>query len=242
MMVYFLAAIAGIVAAAIGWFVTGAVTVWVAGLFGMSDFEGGRGMFAFLGVAPIGGLVAMVVAAWVVVRIGRGQKSFGNELTRVASVLAGIALLVAGGIWLRLATLDTYTDTLPPTLEFELRVSTAMPLPAAAALEVAVHTAKNVDPGTITTAWRSDSAGHYVIGGLVPLSFKTSARVMVVTMPDQPTRLFRLPLSRDPDSTPALGEWQRTDQIDPGREEQPRAAPPDDPVEVRYRVDRNDGG
>lgn len=241
-MVYFRAAIAGIIAAVVGWFVTGAVAVWVAGLFGMSDFEGGRGMFAFLAVGPIGGLVAMVVTAWLVVRVGRGQRSFGNELTRVAGVLAGIALLVAGGIWLRLATLDTYTDTLPPALEFELRVPAAMPLPAASALEVAVHTAKNVDPGTMTTDWQSDGAGHHVIGGRVSLSFKTSARLLVVTMPDQPTRLFRLRLSRDPASTPALGEWHRADQIDRGGEEQPRAAPPDDPLEVRYRVDRNGGG
>jgi hypothetical protein len=240
-MVYVLAAVAAIVAAVAGWFVTGAVTVWVAGLFGMSDFEGGRGMFAFLGVGPIGGLVAMVVAAWLVVRIGRGQTSFGRELTRVGGVLAGIAAIVGGGIWLRLATLDTYTDTLPPRLEFELRLPAAMQPPAASGLEVEVHTAKNVDAGTITSDWRSD-AGHYLIGGSVPLSFKTAERILVVAIPDQPTRLYRLPLSRDPDSTSALGEWHRADHIDPGREEQPRAAPPDDPVEVRYRVERHDGG
>jgi hypothetical protein len=240
-MLYLLAAIAGIIAAVVGWFITGAVTVWVAGLFGMSDFEGGRGMFAFLAVGPIGGLVAMIVAAWLVLRIGNGQTSFGYGVARVAGVLAGIALIVAGGIWLRLATLDTYTDTLPPTLEFEIRLPTAIQPPAATALEVGVHTAKNVDAGTITSDWRSDSAGHYVIGGVVPLSFKTSSRLLVVAMPDQPTRLYRLPLSRDPDSTAALGEWHHADHIDPGREEQPRAAPPDDPVEVRYRVERSDG-
>jgi hypothetical protein len=41
-----LLAAAGLVAAIAGWFVTGLVTPWIAGLAGMSDFEGARAMFA----------------------------------------------------------------------------------------------------------------------------------------------------------------------------------------------------
>ena len=113
-MIYVLAVIAGIVGAAVGWFITGAVTAWVAGLCGMSDFEGARSTFAFLNIAPIGGLLFMIAAAWLVLRRGTGDMPFA----------------------------------------------------------------------------------------------------------------------------PTLGPWRRPDQIDVHREDQPRAAPPDDPVELRYRVRR----
>jgi len=51
-------------------------------------------------------------------------------------------------------------------------------------------------------------------------------------------RLFRLPLSRDPASTAALGSWARPDHVDDPGPAQPVAAPPDDPVELRYRIRR----
>ena len=115
-MIYLGALLAGMVGAVVGWFVTGVVTLWIAGLCGMSDFEGGRGMFAFLGVGPIGGLLGMIGAAWAVLRQRFGPLPGGGLWLRLVAVLAGIAILVAGGTWLRLATLDTSTDSLPPRL------------------------------------------------------------------------------------------------------------------------------
>jgi len=83
-MIYVLAAI---VAAVVGWFVTGAVALWIAGLCGMSDFEGGRGMFAFLAVGPVGGLIAMIVSAWLVLRFGRAAVPLGRTFVHLALVL-----------------------------------------------------------------------------------------------------------------------------------------------------------
>src|SRR6185503_17329765 len=107
--IYLLAAGAGIVAAVVGWFVSGAVAVWMAGLFGVSDFEGARGMFGFLAVGPIGGLAGMIGAVWLVLRRGRGPAPIGAMLGRVGLVLAGIVALVDAAIGVRFLTLDTYT-------------------------------------------------------------------------------------------------------------------------------------
>jgi hypothetical protein len=70
------------------------------------------------------------------------------------------------------------------------------------------------------------------------LAFKTSARLLVVSWSDQPTRLFKLSLSRDPRSTATRGAWQRPEYIDDAGAAQPRPAPADDPLEIRYRVRR----
>jgi len=77
-----------------------------------------------------------------------------------------------------------------------------------------------------------------VITGLVELAFKTRSRLLVLKLPNQPVRLFRLRLSRDPASTASMSEWQRPDHIDEPAKQGPEAAPPDDPVELRYRVTR----
>src|SRR5262249_45932743 len=128
-MKFVLAVLAAILGAVVGYFVTATVAVAIAGLFGMSDFEGGRGMFGAFVAGPIGGLAAMVGSAWIALRIGHGPAPLATTLARVGAVIAGIAVLVTAGILLRLHTIDVYTDTLPPTLEFEIRVPEAMAVP-----------------------------------------------------------------------------------------------------------------
>lgn len=236
-MIYIGALLAGLAAAVAGWVVTGVVAAWIAGLYGMSDFEGARGMFAFLFVGPLGGLVAMVAAVWAVLRIGRGRAAIGATLARVAAVLGAIAAVVVVGVLVRLWSVPTYTNELPPSLEFELRFPTAM-TPADHDVRVEVHTDHNVGPGLVTTPWPAPEHGQQVVAGVVSLDFKTTSRLLVVTIPGQPVRLFRLPLSRDPSSTPALGDWQHAAHLDRGGEAQPEKAPADDPVELRYRVRR----
>jgi len=235
---YLLAAGAGIVGAVVGWFVTGAVAGWLAGLAGMSDFEGARGMFAFLAVGPIGGLVAMVVAAWWVLRRGRTQERPGATVGRLTAVLGGIAALVAAGIGLRIATIDTYTNELPPALEFEIRLPAAWRLEPRDAVRVELHTDRNMGDGTLFSPWPRLDGDRQLLVGSVELAFKTSARILVLELPGQPTRLFRLPLSRNPSSTPALGAWQPPSHVHRQGVEQPEAAPPDDRVALRYRVRR----
>ena len=231
-MIYLGAVLAGIAGAVAGWFLTGVLALWIAGLCGLSDFEGGRGMFAFLGVGPIGGLVGMIGAAWAVLRQRFGPLPGGAVLLRLAGVLAGIAALVVGGIWLRLATLDTYSDRLPPRLEFEVRVPRA--LAAGAGVEVELDTDKNVADALLDRDWRADGDAS-VYAGSVSLDFKTTSRLLVVSLPEQPKRLFRLRISRDPDPS-EFGEWAAPDFTDDPGEAQPQPAAANDPVAIRYRV------
>lgn len=237
-MTYLEALLAGIVAAGAGYVVSAVAASWLAGLAGMSDFEGGRGMFAAFVAGPLGGLAAMVAAVWLVLRRGGAAAlPAGGLLVRVAAVLAGIAALVAGGIWLRLATLDVYTDSLPPQLEFELRLPAALAGASPAGIAVELDTDKNVMPAQLDDAWRADGAAH-LVAGRVSLDFKTTSRLLVVSLPGQPRRLFRLDLGRDPDSTPALGAWRPPDFLDVPSDAQPRPAPAGDPVALRLRVRR----
>ena len=235
---YLLAAVAGIGAAVVGWLVTGAIAGWLAGLAGMSDFEGARGMFAFFAVGPIGGLVAMLATIWWVLRRGRTQEGAGATFGRLTGVLVGIAALVAAGIGLRIATIDTYTNELPPQLEFEIRLPASWPLEPRDAVKVELHTDKNMADGTLFSPWPRPDGDHQILPGAVDLAFKTSGRIVVLELPGQPTRLFRLSLWRNPSSTATVGEWQPPSFVHRQGMEQPEAAPKDDPVALRYRVRR----
>jgi hypothetical protein len=103
---------------------------------------------------------------------------------------------------------------------------------------VELHTDRNVGDGVLTDPWSRIEDGRQVIAGVVPLAFKTSSRLLVVTVPGGRTRLFRLPLSRDPASTADLGAWRHADHVHDAGQDRPVAAPKDDPVELRYRVRR----
>jgi hypothetical protein len=235
---YLKAGVAGVVAAVVGYGVTALLTVWIAGLYGVSDFEGGRGMLAFLGIGPIGGLVSMVLAVWLVLRAGSRGGAIGRTLARVGVVLLGIAGVVGAGVWLRLATVDTYTDELPPQLEFEVRLPTRMTVADRSALKIALNTDRNVADAVFFDPWSRTEDEHQVIAGVVELSLKTSSRLLVVSLPDHTDRLFRLPLSRDPRSTAHLGDWHRPDHIATQGDAEVRRAAKDDPVELRFRVRR----
>jgi hypothetical protein len=235
-MIYAVAIVAAAVAAVAGWFATALVAIWLAGLFGMSDFEGGRAMFGFFGAGPIGGLATMVVAAWLVLRVGTGRQPLGAMLARLAAVLAGVVSLAAAAVGVRLWMVDTYTNRLPPALDFELRVAPGVAVPAGEAIDIELHTDRNVGTGLFVGGWETEPSGAHVIAGTVDLAFKTSTRLLLVAFPNQPRRLFRLPLARDPAGNESASAWYRADHWDDPGEPQPRPAPPDDPIELRYRV------
>ncbi len=237
-MLYLWALVAGMAGALGGWFAIGMLAAWIAGLLGMSDFEGQRSMFAFLFVGPLGGFLVMVLAIWAVLRVGKGRARLAPTLGRIGLVMAGVAAVMAAGIGLRLWSVDTYSDEAPPTLEFEIRVPAGMPLPDRSAVRVEVHTDKNGGDGYFADPWLRTERDHRVIAGGVPLAQKTSSRMLVVTLPGQPTRLFRLGLSRDPASTAAFGDWRPPDFVDAPDLKGPQPAPTDDPVTMRYRIRR----
>jgi hypothetical protein len=105
-------------------------------------------------------------------------------------------------------------------------------------VKVELHTDKNMADGTLSSPWPRPDGDRQLLVGAVDLAFKTSGRILVLELPGQPTRLFRLPLSRNPSSTAAVGEWQPPSFVHRQGAEQPEPAPKDDPVAVRYRVRR----
>jgi hypothetical protein len=66
------------------------------------------------------------------------------------------------------------------------------------------------------------------------LDFRTTDRVMVLNLPGQPQRLFKLRLAASPSHSEAFGPWHLADRVTPINAGE--AARPNDAFAIRYRV------
>ena len=79
-----------------------------------------------------------------------------------------------------------------------------------------------------------DSHGRTVIRGSVTLDYRTTDRVVVLHLPDQPQRLFKLRLAANPGHSDQFGPWHLVDRV--ASSAGPAAREPNDAYAIRYRV------
>jgi hypothetical protein len=235
-MTYVLALIAGIVGAVAGYAAAGSLAAIIANAMGMSNFEGAVGFFAFLGVAPIGGLIGLVAGIWLVLR-RRGFRA-GALAGRGVLVVVAIGVLAAGALAYMYFFRDTISpNALPPQLLFEVRLPAGAAPPAQRDVTIELNTDKNTMPAWLATNPIRSDGGRTVIAGGVDLYYRTSQRMLVLKLSNEPTRLFTLKLGASPSYSDDFGAWQRVDFIDEPAASQPRRADANDRHEVRYRVE-----
>jgi hypothetical protein len=229
-MTYILAALAGLIGAAAGWFVAAMATIVVGGWLGVSDFEGSRGMLAVWGIGPLGGLAGLIAGIWLMLRYRGGHRGLALSW-RMPVVMLAAALIVAGVLWFLYETRPVLNSNgAPPRLAFEIRLPPQVPPPAGAKVEL--QTDKNVMPGAIT-ATRTDG-DRAVLAGTVEVYYRASWRILVLKQQGGPERIFRLKLAARPPHAKAFGDWQRVDDVAEGP--QVRKPGPADVYDVRYRV------
>jgi len=120
-----------------------------------------------------------------------------------------------------------------PAVEFEIRLPKAA-LAAITESRVELVTDRNQKLARMQPALASDANGRTVIRGSVTLDYRTTDRVMVLYLPDQPQRLFKLRLAANPGHSDQFGPWHLVDRV-----ASPAAAPVrelNDAFAIRYRV------
>ena len=236
---YLLAFFAGAAGAVLGWFATGFIAAYLAGLAGISDMEGGRAMFAFLGVAPLGSLAALLAAIALVLRYRGGIRGFAGLAGHTALVASAIAAAAGLGVWLYSLSGDILVTNGPtPQLAFEIQLPPDAVLPTKLdGVRVDLETDKNTMPAAYLR--QSSQDARDVLSGGIQLYFRTSRRIVVLRIAGEPDRLFMLKLDRDPSGTPDFGPWQAVDYVADQKDGALRKATGDD-YQIRYRVERAD--
>jgi hypothetical protein len=239
MLTYPLAFLAGAIGAVLGWFLTGFAASYLAGLAGVSDMEGGRAMFAFLGVGPFGALAGLVLGVLIVLRYQGGYRGLAGLAGRTAAVVIGLAAATGLGLWIYSLSGDVLVTNGPaPRLAFEIRFPPDAVLPAKLeGVGVDLDTDKNSMPAAYLRTG-SDGA-RPVLSGVVELYFRTSHRIVVLRVKGEPDRLFLLKLASNPSASAEFGAWQPVDHVADRPDGALRQGTKEDGYEIRYLVERN---
>lgn len=236
-MTYVLALLAAVVGAALGFGIGAIAGTLLAPALGISSFEGAAGYFVMFVCGPVGGLIGLIGAAtWVLHR--RGHRTFGAIAGRLGLIGLVIVGLTAGGLGLLYMSGDILNPNgAPPQLLFEIKLPpNDEPPSAAGTLEINLDTPKNRMPGS----WSADKVRHEngraVISGRVELYYRTSARMLVMKLPNKQDIIFQLKLAASAKHSDELGPWYPANFVSEPGQERPRKATAAESYEVRNRV------
>jgi hypothetical protein len=205
----------------------------VASLLKLADDapDGALGMV----MSGLSGVAAALAVAIVLAVYFRSGARSGRDILRHGLAATAVLVLLAFVAWdMRHAAL-AYLGINParPAVEFEIRLPRAA-LTAVADSQVELVTDRNQKLASMQAALASDGNGHTVIRGAVTLDYRTTDRVVVLHLPGQPQREFRLRLPANPGHADRFGPWHLADRV-----ASPGSAParePDDAFAIRYRV------
>jgi hypothetical protein len=205
----------------------------VASLFKMAD-DSPDGVLGILMSGLSGVAAALAVAIVLTVYFRTGYRSSRDILRHGLAAAVVLALLAFVAYDMRHAAL-AYLGINPtkPTVEFEIRLPKAA-LSDVADSQVELVTDRNQKLAEMQGALASDDNGRSVLRGSVTLDYRTTDRVVLLNLPGQPQRLFRLRLAANPSHSDQFGPWHLADRVaspvgEPARE-------PNDAFAIRYRV------
>lgn len=237
-MVVLLAIFAGLAGAAFGWLALSLVAAIGATMLG----------------APIAGSWIVPVAGWtgalagftstVVFTLRNRSKvrGSGHLIHQVLTVIAIIAAIAGIAFSFRLASVGHLgLSAAAPSVEFEIRLPAAAKTrtqgrDVQAEIQVELRTDHNQALAQINEAMRETDDGRAVLRGRVPIAYPTAERLMVLNLPGQPQRLFRLRLAPNPSASDDFGPWHQVDYVAAGENHAPQRAAPTEGFAIRYRV------
>jgi hypothetical protein len=234
---YLLALLGAITGAAVGAFLGTAIASVLAPVLGITSFEGAAGYFAVFIGGPLGGLIGLVLGAILVLR-RRGHQGFGAISGRVGLVFVGMIAVAAAVIGFLYLNQDIVNPNgAAPQLAFEIRLPAGASPPTGNERPIQLETSKNRMPALMQREATRSEEGRTVLVGLVEIYYRTSQRMLVMTMPNRTDVIFNLNLGSVPKHAKEFGSWQRADFIGEPGQTQARRATATDNYEIRYRAE-----
>jgi hypothetical protein len=196
------------------------------------SIDGGLGvvMSALAGVATA---LAVAIVLSVYFRIGyRSPRDLLKHGLAAGLVVALVAFVVYDVRHAALAYLGI--NPTKPAVEFEIRLPKAA-LTAIADTQVELLTDRNQKLAKMQDALSATSDGRSVLRGTVTLDYRTTERVVVLNLPGQGQRQFRLRLPASPTHSDKFGPWHLADGIASAKGDK-MTSEAHDAFAIRYRV------
>jgi hypothetical protein len=236
--------LSGVVGMLAGWFGLASLVIALAG----PDRDGGVAMGAFFNIGPLGAFVGFAVGVWLFVKFGLVAQgaplaaapsseparasspgaAIAPATARISRPFAVVVLAVVGGLawwgWYEFIRSPYLTHGFM-TLALQFRLPADMAAPAEAKdVQVVLEEGGQRWPANLSEArWRGHQGNRAVILASVSMMYKTSRRVVTLSVPGAPSQSWTLDLSSDPDPTAGYTAWLPS-----------RDAP--NPIELNYRL------
>lgn len=220
-MLYVITILTGALGAALGFAAALAATAGLGGAPQIMQWAG-----------PAGALLGFFTATAVTLYIKGGFRSAREIAVRSAAVAVMIAVTAAAGVNLRSAAFAHLGIAAAPAVEFEIRLpATASKLQREAQVEL--HTDRNQTLASLDEQMQLTADGRVVLKGKVPLKYQTADRFVVLSLPGDAQRLFKLRLPAQPSKSAQFGPWHLVDRIEATAGQ---TTQPNDIYAIRYRV------
>lgn len=201
------------------------------GLFGSAS-DGGLGI-VMSGLA--GAAAALAVAIALAVYFHSSHRTARDVAKHAIAATIALALAVFALSDMRHAV-QAYLGINPskPAVEFEIRLPMAE-LSAITGSQIELHTDRNQELAKVEGAIDAGD-GQTVLRGLVTLDYRTTDRVVVLSMPGRGQCEFRLRLPAEPSRSDQFGPWHLVDRVTLPSASDPLDTSAHDAVAIRYRV------
>jgi hypothetical protein len=234
--------LSGIVGMLAGWFGLAFLVVELAG----PDRDGGVAMGAFFNIGPFGAFIGFGVGVWLFVKLGLVAQDAAHATApsseptdspavtaapataRISRPFAVVVLAIVGGLawwaWYEFIR-SPYLTHGDMTLALQFRLPADMTAPADAKdVQIVLDEGGHRWPVYLNEAgWRGHQGNRAVILASASMMYKTSRRLVTLSMPGAPSQSWTLDLSSDPDPTPGYTAWL------PSRDAS-------NPIELNYRL------
>lgn len=164
--------------------------------------------------AIMAGFAGAALAGVLLLRVGRA-KLFRDAARSGAVIALALAVILVAGFNLRLSAMEHLgLNAGGRSIEFEIRLP---PVVAAGSskreAQVELRTDLNERIAELRGADGSTDDNRATLKGTVPIEFRTANRTLVLNLPGQPQRLFKVRLSANPSRSTEFGPWHEVDQI-----------------------------
>lgn len=229
-MAYLIAIVAGLAGAAVGWSAGHAVAPLITEYRTLlPDIELLRRAVGALNPPLIGAGAGLLLGAWLTFRLYAGHRSVGALAWRSVTVAAVVIAFSAGSLRVGAMVFDQFgMNAGAPHVAFEIRLPPGVAAPSNPAdIQIELQTDKNQLIVNSHEVLRDGD--RMVLHGSVPILFRTKERMIVLSLPGEPVRGFKLRLSETPARHGAFGPWQEAELIGMSRRDAADIA-------IRYRV------
>jgi hypothetical protein len=205
-MPYVIAIAAGFAGAALGWMAAGFAAVAIMQLLGM-PLTANALPDTFHLLNQLGAMAGFLIAIGIALRLSGHARSLREGARSSLVIAAALAVIFAAGSNLRLSAMEHLgLNAGARTIEFEIRLP---PVIAAGSskreAQVELLTDVNQAIAQLRSGDWSATDGRAILKGSVPIEFRTAQRTLVLNMPGQPQRQFKVRLAANPSRTAEFG-------------------------------------